>query len=228
MTGGTPPQLSQGPLRHLSTNTTRKGIQACVWCKNGLRQWWETKTWNGDSQESATPINTRCFSLFRSRGEAVNNNKLEMNKFPKFCNRSVSKKASWENLAPGYHLTMTSTVHLQELKMQSHKQETTTLHTKTTQEMEGIQKVRGSRNAMALARLYLWQSWPIRQPLGKLPTWNVVECRVIGKWWGGGLKREKDLCVCAIGGVNKACRCYPVTFCMLNLSRSMWLSLSYC
>lgn len=37
---------------------------------------------------------------------------------------------------------MTSTVHLQELKMQSHKQETTTLHTKTTQEMEGIQKVR--------------------------------------------------------------------------------------
>lgn len=108
MTGSTPPQLSQGPLRHLSTNTTRKGILACVWCKNGLRQWWEKKTWNGDSQESATPINTRCFFLFRSRGETVNNNN--------FATDLCLKKASWENLAPGYHLTMTSTVHLQELK----------------------------------------------------------------------------------------------------------------
>lgn len=113
MTGSTPPQLSQGPLRHLSTNTTRKGIQACVWCKNGLRQWWEKKTWNGDSQESATPINTRCFSLFRSRGETVNNNKLEMNKSPKFCNRSVSKKSilgklgSW--LSPHHDLDCTLT-----------------------------------------------------------------------------------------------------------------------
>lgn len=143
MTGSTPPQLSQGPLRHLSTNTTRKGILACVWCKNGLRQWWEKKTWNGDSQESATPINTRCFFLFRSRGETVNNNKLEMNKFPKFRNWSVSKKSilgklgSW--LSPHHDLDCTLT---RIKKMQSHKQETTTLHTNTTQEMEGIQKVR--------------------------------------------------------------------------------------
>lgn len=47
-----------------------------------------------------------------------------------------------DSVSPGFHLVATSAAHTHSLRIHAHRQTTTTLHAKTTQEVAGVQKVR--------------------------------------------------------------------------------------